>query len=67
MEILRLDHVNIKTNRLTEMVAFYEDVLGMKSGKRPNFPSHGAWIYVGKNPVIHLVEMAHECLLGGSA
>ena len=61
MEILRLDHVNIKTNRLTEMVAFYEDVLGMKSGKRPNFPSHGAWIYVGKNPVIHLVEMAHEC------
>jgi catechol 2,3-dioxygenase-like lactoylglutathione lyase family enzyme len=42
------------------MVAFYEDVLGMKSGKRPNFPSHGAWIYVGNNPIIHLVETAHE-------
>ena len=61
MEILRLDHVNIKTNRLKEMVAFYEDVLGMKSGQRPNFPSHGAWIYVGTIPIIHLVEIDHEC------
>ena len=61
MKILRLDHVNIKTNRLKEMVAFYEDVLGMKSGQRPNFPSHGAWIYVGAIPVIHLVEIDHEC------
>ena len=61
MEILRLDHVNIKTNRLIEMVAFYEDVLGMKSGQRPNFPSHGAWIYVGVIPIIHLVEIDQEC------
>ena len=61
MEILRLDHVNIKTNRLIEMVAFYEDVLGMKSGQRPNFSSHGAWIYVGAIPIIHLVEIDHEC------
>ena len=61
MEILRLDHVNIKTNRLIEMVAFYEDILGMKSGQRPNFPSHGAWIYVDAIPIIHLVEIDHEC------
>lgn len=61
MKILRLNHVNIKTNRLLEMVEFYEDVLGMKSGRRPDFPFPGAWIYVDKDPIIHLVGMADEC------
>ena len=61
MKILRLDHVNVKTSKLTEMVRFYEDILGLKSGARPNFPFPGAWIYVGDYPIIHLVGVDEEC------
>ncbi|MCY6381200.1 VOC family protein [Hoeflea prorocentri] len=55
MHIARLDHVNIITVNLTEMVAWYEDILGLVAGERPPFKFPGAWIYIGNDPVIHLV------------
>jgi len=51
-----LDHVNIRTNRLDEMSAFYEDVLGLKRGKRPPFQFGGAWHYCKGKAIVHLVE-----------
>jgi catechol 2,3-dioxygenase-like lactoylglutathione lyase family enzyme len=56
MAMYWLDHVNIRTTRLDEMSAFYEDVLGLKRGKRPSFPFGGAWHYCGGNAIVHLVE-----------
>ena len=32
-----LDHFNIRTRNLAETVRFYEDVLGLEKGARPNF------------------------------
>ncbi|AKS47178.1 Catechol 2,3-dioxygenase [Octadecabacter temperatus] len=61
MKMLGLDHVNVRTAKLAEMVRFYENVLGLRSGARPDFPFAGAWIYIAENPVIHLVEVAEEC------
>ena len=61
MRMLRLDHVNVRTSNLAEMIRFYEDILGLKSGDRPNFPFPGAWIYVGESPIIHLVGVDEEC------
>lgn len=61
MKMLRLDHVNVRTNRLSEMVAFYENALGLKSGARPPFPFPGAWIYAGDAAIIHLVGVDEEC------
>lgn len=58
MELGRLDHVNIRTANLEEMVRWYEEVLGMVSGKRPPFPVPGAWLYAGEFPVVHLVGVA---------
>ena len=55
MSIQRLDHVNVVTARLGEMVMFYEVVLGLKPGPRPDFPFPGAWLYAGDHPVVHLV------------
>lgn len=55
--ITRLDHANIRTTKLAEMVTWYETILGMKSGWRPNFPFGGAWIYVEDQPLVHLVEV----------
>lgn len=61
MKITKLDHVNLRTNRLDQMVEWYDRVLEIKSGFRPNFSSTGAWIYVDDDPVIHLVEVDEEC------
>lgn len=55
MRIERLDHVNIVTNALPDMVAWYEEVLGLSPGARPDFPFPGAWMYAGDHAVVHLV------------
>ena len=57
MPLVDLAHVNIRTARLREMIAFYEDVLGMRRGPRPGFSFAGAWLYLGDKPFVHLVEV----------
>lgn len=56
MTMAWLDHVNIRTARLDEMSAFYENVLGLKRGKRPPFEFGGAWHYCKGRAIVHLVE-----------
>jgi len=58
MQLHRLDHVNIRTSRLPELVAFYVDLLGLRSGPRPPFGNVGAWLYCGEHPVVHLNQAA---------
>ena len=55
--ITRLDHANIRTSNLAGMVAWYEKILGMRTGWRPDFPFGGAWIYVEDQALVHLVEV----------
>ncbi|WP_415920164.1 VOC family protein [Tateyamaria sp. SN6-1] len=55
MGIQRLDHVNVVTRQLPQMIAWYETVLGLRSGHRPDFPFPGAWLYAGDVAVVHLV------------
>lgn len=52
--IIDLNHVNILTDRVEETVAFFERVLGLKAGYRPDFDFDGAWLYAGERPLIHL-------------
>jgi catechol 2,3-dioxygenase-like lactoylglutathione lyase family enzyme len=66
MALKYLDHVNVRTGRLAEMIRFYSEVLGMRVGPRPNFPFGGAWMYCGERPVVHLVETS-EPLAPGNA
>ncbi|MEM8731732.1 MAG: VOC family protein [Pseudomonadota bacterium] len=61
MEIKRLDHVNVRTSRLAEMIEWYETYIGLKSGPRPDFGFGGAWLYNGDHPMVHLVEVDSEC------
>lgn len=56
MTMAWLDHVNIRTARLDEMSEFYENVLGLKRGKRPLFEFGGAWLYCNGRAIVHLVE-----------
>lgn len=55
MQLNKLDHVNIRTANLDNMVTWYTDVLGMENGKRPPFPFPGAWLYAGDQAAVHLV------------
>src|ERR1700759_5778756 len=58
MSVGVLDHFNIRTRKLADTVRFYEDVLGLEKGDRPNFSFPGAWMYSEGKPVVHLVDIS---------
>lgn len=64
MELQKLEHININVSDLDTSVQFYEHVLGMKKGDRPNFKSNGAWLYLNGTAVIHLTHGRCEPTLG---
>lgn len=61
-----LDHVNLQTQDLDAMVAWYTEVLGLRHGDRPDFPFPGAWLYAGDHPIVH-VTLTDEVAKGGGA
>ena len=58
MSVGVLDHFNIRTRKLAETVRFYEDILGLEKGDRPNFAFPGAWMYSEGKAVVHLVDIS---------
>jgi catechol-2,3-dioxygenase len=56
MPVSGINHINIEVSaeQLPKVKAFYEDVLGLKSGIRAKSKRDGAWLYAGNTPVIHL-------------
>jgi catechol 2,3-dioxygenase-like lactoylglutathione lyase family enzyme len=58
MSVGMLDHFNIRTRRLADTVKFYEDILGLQNGDRPNFSFPGAWMYSEGRAVVHLVDIS---------
>lgn len=57
MPLTSFDHVNLRTAQLSEMIAFYGEVLDLHPGKRADFDFPGAWLYLGDQGLIHLVEV----------
>ena len=53
-----LDHFNIRTRKLADTIRFYEEILGLENGDRPNFTFPGAWMYSEGKPVVHLVDIS---------
>ena len=53
-----LGHFNIRTRNLPDTVRFYEDILGLEKGPRPNFAFPGAWMYSEGKAVVHLVDIS---------
>lgn len=58
MSVGVLDHFNIRTRDLKETVRFYQDILGLENGARPNFAFPGAWLYSEGRAVVHLVDIS---------
>ena len=57
VKLSALDHVNIRTERVDALAAFYAEILGLVRGPRPPFAFGGAWLYCGDRAVVHLVEV----------
>jgi catechol 2,3-dioxygenase-like lactoylglutathione lyase family enzyme len=58
MSVGILDHFNIRTRKLADTVQFYQDILGLTKGDRPNFTFPGAWMYSEGKAVVHLVDIS---------
>jgi catechol 2,3-dioxygenase-like lactoylglutathione lyase family enzyme len=56
--ITGLNHANISTRKLQETIDFFVGALGLRLGPRPDFGFPGAWLYLGDQVVLHLVERA---------
>ncbi len=57
MREMTLSHFNVCTSNLAASEQFYTNVVGLKSGPRPDFPNQGAWMYSGDSPLVHLTEV----------
>ena len=55
MAVHAFQHVNTRSADVERTRAFYER-LGLRVGDRPPFPSRGYWMYLGEQPVLHLVQ-----------
>jgi catechol 2,3-dioxygenase-like lactoylglutathione lyase family enzyme len=58
MSVGVLDHFNIRTRKLADTVHFYENVMGLEKGPRPNFAFPGAWMYSEGKAVVHIVDIS---------
>ena len=60
MPLTQLNHVTVRTRDLEGTRQFYDEVLGLKPGWRPDLGFPGYWLYCGAQPVIHLVPPGQE-------
>ena len=61
-QIRTLDHVNLTTPKLDETVEFFERFLGLENRPedRPPFGVPGAWLWVGDQAVVHLIDIGKD-------
>jgi catechol 2,3-dioxygenase-like lactoylglutathione lyase family enzyme len=55
MPITELNHVTVRTYDMEGTREFYEKVLGLNVGPRPELGFPGYWLYCGKQALVHLV------------
>ncbi|MPY25915.1 hypothetical protein FM037_02035 [Shewanella psychropiezotolerans] len=57
MNITGLDHFTIRTVHLSQTLDFYQNIIGLIEGERPEFRFVGHWLYASNKPLLHLVEV----------
>jgi catechol 2,3-dioxygenase-like lactoylglutathione lyase family enzyme len=55
MAVEGMNHFTILTDDVGGTVDFYDELLGLTAGPRPNFDFHGAWLYAGDAPILHVI------------
>jgi glyoxylase I family protein len=56
MAIAGFQHINTRSADVERTRDFYVSVLGLRVGDRPPFESTGYWLYLGDEPIVHLVQ-----------
>ena len=55
--ILGIDHVSLIVANTANSIEFYQKILGLESLPRPDLGFPGAWLSLGKNQTLHLLEV----------
>ena len=55
MAVDQLEHFTVRCTDLERTRDFYAEIIGLKVGPRPPFDFQGYWLYLGEQPVVHLV------------
>ena len=56
MPIAGFQHINTRSTDVERTRDFYVHVLGLRVGDRPPLRSTGYWLYLGDQPIVHLVQ-----------
>ncbi len=51
---MRIDHFLVRAKQVDQMREFFEHVIGLENGPRPDFPFPGYWLYSEGMPLVHL-------------
>ena len=63
MAVSGMNHFTILTDDVERSVRFYDDFLGLKAGSRPHLNFHGAWLYAGDRPILHIIgDRSKSCV-----
>jgi catechol 2,3-dioxygenase-like lactoylglutathione lyase family enzyme len=56
MKLEGILHLNIRCSKadLPRIEKFYDEVVGLKKGYRPDFKNEGLWLYAGDEPLVHV-------------
>ena len=55
MAVDMLEHFTVRCTSLERTRDFYSEIVGLRVGPRPEFDFAGYWLYLGNQPVVHLV------------
>ncbi len=55
MAVEGMNHFTILTNDVDGTIDFYDELLGLTAGPRPDFDFPGAWLYAGGAPILHVI------------
>lgn len=59
MSVTSIHHINITAPQalIDEVKVFYETILGLSEGYRPDFGVPGYWLYKDQHPMVHLLVL----------
>ena len=56
MSVQGMNHFTVLSDDLDVTRKFYCDLLGFEVGDRPNFQFPGYWLWVGDQPILHVIH-----------
>lgn len=65
--LLALGHVTVLSADLARTERFYCELLGLRVGPRPAIRIPGCWLYLGDQPVLHVLERPSSAPAGNTS